>query len=60
MRVDKCGALENPTYVTNIIIDELRIYMETNGGDTSWLNRNNERHNIRIHNMVREGLTVSN
>ena len=56
MRVDEYVALENSTDVTNIIFDELIIYMETTGGDTSWINRNNERHNIRIQNMVRAGL----
>ena len=30
--------------------------MENTGGDASWLNGKNERHNISIHNMVREGI----
>ena len=60
MIVDECGALENSTDVTNIIFDELIIYMEITSGDTSWINRNNERHNIRIKNMVRAGLIENN
>ena len=60
MIVDECGALENSTDVTNIIFDELIIHMENTGGDTSWINRNNERHNIRIQNMVRAGLIENN
>ena len=34
--------------------------MENTGGDTSWLNVNNEIHNIIIHNMVRVGLIEVN
>ena len=34
--------------------------MEANGGDASWINSKNERHNRSIHNMVREGLLDSN
>ena len=34
--------------------------METPGGDVSWTNGNNERHNRSISNMVRSGLIDSN
>ena len=34
--------------------------METTGGDVSWLNINNERHNRIIHNMVIAALLDSN
>ena len=34
--------------------------METPGGDTSWINGNNERHNRSIHNTVVAGLLDSN
>ena len=34
--------------------------MENTGGDSSWINVNNERHNIIIHNMVIAGLLDSN
>ena len=34
--------------------------METTGGDLSWLNVKNERHNISIHNMVISGHLDSN
>ena len=54
------GALENSTDVTNLIVDDFNTSMETNGGDASWLNRNNERHKISIHNMVGAGLMKSN
>ena len=30
--------------------------METTGGDASWLNGNNLRHNRSIHNIVKAGL----
>ena len=34
--------------------------MENIDSDDSWLNENNERHNIIIQSMVREGLLGSN
>ena len=34
--------------------------METTGGDASWLNGKNERHKIRIHNMVISGIIDNN
>ena len=34
--------------------------METTGGDAYWISIKNERHNRRIHNMVRAGLLDSN
>ena len=36
--VDKNGALLNSTYVTNLLVDEFKISMETNGGDASLIN----------------------
>ena len=60
VRVDEDSALENSTYITNLLIDEFEISMETPGGDTSWINGNNERHNRSIHNMVITGLLESN
>ena len=60
MRVDEDFALESSTDVTNLIVDDYIIYMENTGGGESWLNGNNERHNIIIHNVVREGLIYSN
>ena len=60
LRVDEDGALEKSTYVTNLLFYDFRITMETTGGDASWLNGNNERHNRIIHNVVREGLIYSN
>ena len=53
MRVYEYGVLENSTDVTNLLVDELNVSMETTGGDTLWINGNNVRHNISIHNMVR-------
>ena len=52
--------MENSTDITNLLIDEFEISMETPGGDTSWINGNNERHNRSIHNMVIAGLLDSN
>ena len=60
MRVDEDGAFSNSTDVTNLIVDEINIYMETNGGDASWLNGKNEQHNRRIYNISRAGLLYSN
>ena len=34
--------------------------METNDGDAYWINGKNKRQNRSMHNMVREGLIVSN
>ena len=52
--------MENSTDITNLLIGEFEISMELPGGDTSWINGNNERHNISIHNMVIAGLIDSN
>ena len=41
VRVDEDIALENSTDVTNLLVDDLKISMETIGGDSSWLNVNN-------------------
>ena len=57
--MDKDGALENSTYVTNLLVDDFGISMETNVGDESWINVNNERQNRIIHNM-RSGLLDNN
>ena len=50
------SALENSIDVTNLLIEEFKISMETTGGGASWINGMNERHNRSIHNMVRSGL----
>ena len=60
IRVDEYGALEKSTDVTNLLVYEFKIYMETTGGGANWLNVNNEIHERSIHNMVREGLLDSN
>ena len=52
--------MENLTDVTNLLVNEFKIYIETTGGDASWINVNNERHNRSIHNMVIAGLIDSN
>ena len=59
MRVDEDGALEKSTNVTNLLFNYFKISMETTCGDASWLNGNNERHNIIIHNMFIQGLLDS-
>ena len=56
MRADEDGALAISTDVTNLLVDELNVSTENTGGDTLWINGNNERHNRRIHNMVRSVL----
>ena len=52
--------MSNSLDVTNLLVDELKIYMETTGGDASWLNGMNKIHNRTIHNMVISGLIDSN
>ena len=56
VRVDGDNAWEKSTDVTNLLVDEIKISMETTGGDASWLNGNNLRHNRSIHNIVKAGL----
>ena len=56
VRVDEDGALENSTYVTNLLIEEFKISVETTGDDAYWLNGKTERNNRSIQNMVRSGL----
>ena len=60
VRVDEDSALEKSIDVKNLRIEEFKISMETTGGDASWINGKNERHNRSIHNMVRSGLLDSN
>ena len=60
MRVYEYGVLENSTDVTNLLVYEFNISMETTGSDASCFNGKNERHNRSIHNMVIEGLIDSN
>ena len=38
---DEDGASENSTYVTNLLVEELKIPMETTGGDASCINGEN-------------------
>ena len=60
IRVDEDSALEKSTDVTNLLVDELKIFMETTGGDAPWTNNRSERHNRSIHNIVRKGILDSN
>ena len=60
VRVDENGVLENSTDVTNSIIEESKISMETTGGDASRINGHNKRHNRSIHIMIRKDLIESN
>ena len=60
IRVDEYSALVNSIDVKNLLIDELKISMETTGGDSYWINGNNERHNRSTQNMVISGLLDSN
>ena len=56
IRVDKDSALKNSTDVKNLLVDDFKISMETNGDDAYWLNGKNERNKISIHNMVKSAL----
>ena len=60
VRVDEYDTLEKSTDVTNLIVDDLNIFMYTTGGDASYIDINIEIHNIFIHNMVRTGLLEIN
>ena len=46
--------------VKNLLVGEFKVAMENTGGDTSWLNGSNERHNRSIQDMVGAGLLDSN
>ena len=59
-RVNGNGDLENSTDVSNLIVDDFIISTRNAGGDASWFNRKNKRHNRSIHTMVREGIIESN
>ena len=59
IRFYKNGVLENSTDVPNLLVDKLKISMETTGVDVSWLNCNNERHNRSMHNMLTKGIIDS-
>ena len=58
MIVDEDLSLESSKYITNLIVEKFRISLEDTVGDTSYLNGNNRRHNISIHNMVRACLIL--
>ena len=60
VRIYEDGALENSTDVTNLLVDNLNIYLLNIGGGSSWINGKNEIHNINIHNMVISGLLEIN
>ena len=52
--------LANSTDVTNLLVDEFKISMETTSGDASLLDGNNERQKISIQNMLRAYILDSN
>ena len=52
--------MENSTDITNLIIEEFKISMETTSCDASCINGKDERHNRSIYNMVRSGLMDNN
>ena len=58
--VDEDSDFTNSTDVTHLLVDEFKISIETTGGDASRINGKNERHNISIQIMIREGLLDSN
>ena len=60
VRINEDGTLEKSTDVTNLLNYDLSITMETTGGDSSWINGKNERHNRSINIMVISGLIDSN
>ena len=58
--VDDDGALENSADTANPLVYDFIISMKTTGDDASWINGNNERHNISLQNMGISGLFDSN
>ena len=59
VRVDEDGALSKSADVNSLLVDELRISIETTDGDASWLNGNNEQNNRIIYSILREVLIDS-
>ena len=60
MGVHEDVTLANSTDVTNLLVYEFNVSMETTSGDALWINDNNERHDRIIHNMVIAGLIYGN
>ena len=60
MIVDEYGSLTNSTDVTNLLVYDFNISMETTDGYASRINGKNEIHNRSIHNMFIIGLLYSN
>ena len=52
VRVDEDIALASSTDVTNLLVDEFKISVETTGGDAYGINGKNGRYNRSIQNMV--------
>ena len=42
------------------LLMNLKKFIETTGGDASWINEKNKRHNRSIHKMASSGLLASN
>ena len=51
-RVDEDGTLEKSKDITNLLVDDFIVSIETTGGDASCINGKNEIHNRIIHNIV--------
>ena len=56
VRVDEYISFSKSTNITKFLVDDSNISMEIICVDASWINGNNERHNIIINNMVISGL----
>ena len=54
------GALEKSKYVTNFIVEKFVLSMETNSGNSSGINGNNEQRTMIINIIVRAVLIGSN
>ena len=60
MTVNEDISLEKSTGGTKLLFYDFSITTETTSGNTSWIIRNNERHNRSINTMVRAGILDSN
>ena len=60
MIVYEDGALIKSTGVTDLLLDNFNISLETTGRYVSWINGKNKLHNISIKNIVRSVLLDSN
>ena len=60
MRFGEDSSLVKFTELTNLLVDEFNLSLETNGGDSPCHNGENDHYNIMTHNMVILALIYNN